>query len=227
MCSPASLASRNVKQEIALGWQYRPSVPAVAAGTGRRFPKMSPIGWKPRSGSRFSNAPSPIGWGASPGVGALRNHPPTAGCLFVSDAASGAAILAGREGEQAQLRAQLDRMLAGRGRDVLVGGEAGIGKTTLVEDLSIAGRGARRSRPLGPCVRPERHAALRSLAGDLPPVSGASDAELPPLPAFVVNAEELAAWARRRRSSSTMAELLRRRRDSASAHAGARRPALV
>ncbi|HET9016531.1 MAG TPA: AAA family ATPase, partial [Thermomicrobiaceae bacterium] len=45
--------------------------------------------------------------------------------------------LVGRERERALLCAQLDAMLAGHGGLVLVGGEAGIGKTTLVEDLAI------------------------------------------------------------------------------------------
>jgi predicted ATP-dependent serine protease len=38
--------------------------------------------------------------------------------------------LVGRDREQATLRAALDEALAGRGALVLIGGEAGIGKTT-------------------------------------------------------------------------------------------------
>jgi len=44
--------------------------------------------------------------------------------------------IVGRDRERAMLREQLDRALDGAGRLVLVSGEAGIGKTTLVEDLA-------------------------------------------------------------------------------------------
>lgn len=47
------------------------------------------------------------------------------------------ATLVGRDREIGQLRASLDAMLAGRGHLVLVSGEAGIGKTVLVEDLAL------------------------------------------------------------------------------------------
>jgi DNA-binding CsgD family transcriptional regulator/tetratricopeptide (TPR) repeat protein len=45
--------------------------------------------------------------------------------------------MVGRERERAQLRRALETACAGVGRLVLVSGEAGIGKTTLVEDLAV------------------------------------------------------------------------------------------
>jgi class 3 adenylate cyclase/tetratricopeptide (TPR) repeat protein len=45
-------------------------------------------------------------------------------------------IIVGREPERSTLRRQLDAAFGGRGRLVLLGGEAGIGKTTLAKDLA-------------------------------------------------------------------------------------------
>jgi DNA-binding CsgD family transcriptional regulator/tetratricopeptide (TPR) repeat protein len=49
---------------------------------------------------------------------------------------SGTAALLGREREQAELYDALSLVLSGRGQTVLVGGDGGIGKTTLVSDLA-------------------------------------------------------------------------------------------
>src|SRR5215207_3526640 len=45
------------------------------------------------------------------------------------------ALLVGRDREQATLRDALEAVLAGRGSLVLIGGEAGVGKTALAEAL--------------------------------------------------------------------------------------------
>jgi len=62
----------------------------------------------------------------------------------VSPTAFPATPLVGRDRELALLRAHLDAVIAGRGGLVLIGGEAGIGKTALAETLLIeaAARGA-------------------------------------------------------------------------------------
>src|SRR2546427_7675921 len=46
------------------------------------------------------------------------------------------AVFIGRRGELAELRAGLEDAVAGRGRFLLIVGEAGIGKTRLVEELA-------------------------------------------------------------------------------------------
>jgi DNA-binding CsgD family transcriptional regulator len=105
------------------------------------------------------------------------------------DQESNPSLVIGREREQQTLRDALDAMLAGRGRVVLVGGEAGIGKTTLVEWL--AGE-ARRSGCLvlsGGCydltMTPPYGPWLELIARYRP------DGDLPPVPAFVHDAEAL------------------------------------
>lgn len=99
--------------------------------------------------------------------------------------------IVGRERERGILRAQLRDALDGTGRLVLVGGEAGIGKTTLVEDLTRAAtaRGClvlwghaydlTATPPYGPWLELLR----RYPAG--------SD-DLPPVPAVVADARSLA-----------------------------------
>ena len=59
-----------------------------------------------------------------------------------------APVLVGRTREQVFLREELAARIAGRGRLVLLGGEAGIGKTTLARDL--AGRRPRAAPACSP-----------------------------------------------------------------------------
>ncbi len=57
----------------------------------------------------------------------------------VSPTAFPATPLVGRDRELALLRAHLDAVIAGRGGLVLIGGEAGIGKTAVLAVWSIRG----------------------------------------------------------------------------------------
>ena len=59
---------------------------------------------------------------------------------MLSDGPSSSLLVAGREQERARLRELLRAALDGRGSLVLLSGEAGIGKTTLVEELGQAAR---------------------------------------------------------------------------------------
>ena len=60
-------------------------------------------------------------------------------------------VIYGREAERARLRLLLDDALAGRGRIALLYGEAGVGKTTLVDDLAQMAQSAGCSVLTGGC----------------------------------------------------------------------------
>ena len=179
MCSEASLSSRNVKQEIALGWRFeKPYLPLLLAPV--EIPKDvaywleaaqwvevldQPVAaWFPK----LSDALARLGIETATNEPRMSRERP---------------LLVGRQREQAVLRQHLDRLLTGQGSVVLVGGEAGIGKTTLVEDLSVH-------------AEEQGHLVLWGHAYDLsvtPPYgpwleifrSYPHRAELPPLPSFV------------------------------------------
>ncbi len=128
MTSPLSLASRNVRQEIALAWEYeRPYVPLLlepvaipddvkywlTAAQWVEVLDRPEQDWLPQ----VLAALAPLGVAPPPPVPVPRER------------------LAGREREQSLLREHLDAAMGGAGSLVLVGGEAGVGKTTLVEAI--------------------------------------------------------------------------------------------
>ncbi len=191
MCSSASLASRNVKQEIALAWRFeKPYLPLLLETV--EIPKdvaywleasqwievldRSEAAWLADVGKALDPLGITLASPAQDKVPAPRARP----------------LLVGREREQRILRQHLDRMLAGHGGMVLVGGEAGIGKTTLVDDLSVqAGETGALvlwghaydlsvTPPYGPWLEIFRQ--YRALG----------DAAMPPIPPFIFDVEELA-----------------------------------
>ena len=138
MCSAASLASRNVKQEIALGWEYeRPYVPLLLeAGDdpGRRevLADRRPVDRGARQRRRQSWLP--------PVLAALA----PLGIVPTSRGRRGNAAGGPRRRNSRCLREKLAATKEGKGGLVLIGGEAGIGKTTLAE-----ARAARSGRARG------------------------------------------------------------------------------
>src|SRR5262245_26328695 len=89
--------------------------------------------------------------------------------------------LAGRERERAALRAALGAALAGRGSLVLIGGEAGIGKTALAEGLAAEALGQGALALIGRCydlTETSPYGPWRELFARAP--SAARGAALPP-----------------------------------------------
>ncbi|HET9016043.1 MAG TPA: AAA family ATPase [Thermomicrobiaceae bacterium] len=211
MCSRASLASRNVKQEIALGWRFEKTyLPLLLDPV--EIPKdvaywLEGSQWielLDRADSSWLAdvvlALAPLGITLEPAPAAARPRPAPP---------RERPLLVGRERAQAVLTAQLDRMLAGQGGTVLVGGEAGIGKTTLVEDLGIVAEEAGAlvfwghaydlsvTPPYGPWLEIFRR------------YGGVRDDALPPVPAFVGNPEELAKVGSQETLFAAMADFFR------------------
>ncbi len=187
MTSPLSLASRNVKQEIALAWEYaRPYVPLLlepvaipddvkywlTAAQWVEVLDQPEADWLPA----VLAALTPLGLIPPPAAPA----PPER--------------LPGREREQAVLRERLDAALGGRGGLVLVGGEAGVGKTTLVE-ATLAEATARGALTLtGRCydlAETPPYGPWLEITARYP----AAAPGLPPLPAAVTDRAALAAVA--------------------------------
>ncbi|HEU5424228.1 MAG TPA: AAA family ATPase, partial [Nitrolancea sp.] len=190
MASPASLASRNVRQELALGWRYEtPYLPLLLDSV--EIPDELAYWLEGSQWIELLDRPVQDWLGdvvrALEALGlSVQLQPETAAA-----ARRPRPLLVGREREQGILRQQLDRLLAGQGGVVLVGGEAGIGKSTLVEDLSAQAEDAGALVLWGHAydlsVTPPYGPWLEIFAAYQPPVQG-----LPPLPAFVGSAEELA-----------------------------------
>ncbi|HET7036646.1 MAG TPA: AAA family ATPase, partial [Thermomicrobiaceae bacterium] len=190
MCSDASLASRNVKQELALAWRFeKPYLPLLLDPV--EIPKdvaywLEGAQWIELLERSEHEWLADVALALAP-LGITLQRPPAT----VSAERRERPLLVGREREQGSLRQQLDQMLGGHGGVVLVGGEVGIGKSTLVEDLSVQAEEAGAlvlwghaydlsvTPPYGPWL--EIFRAYQPLSQGLPPV-----------PAFVGDADELA-----------------------------------
>lgn len=202
MCSSRSFASRNVKQEIALAWRFeRPYLPLLLEEVavpddvaywleGAQWVEVldhAEERWLPR----ITAALAPLGIITHENTVARQTSRPRP-------------LIVGQEREQRTLLDHLDRAMRQQGRVVLLGGEAGIGKTTLVENLAIDAedRGVlvlwghcydlTTTPPYGPWLE----IARRYTAGE----------HEPPFPAFLHDEEALAAIGTRERLFTQVSE---------------------
>jgi hypothetical protein len=202
--SPDAVASRNVKNEWDWALQQdKPLLFLMARPTPDIPHRYVSLNFIDATGAAQQSALDallramgltealPAADGAGAAAGAVGTVPQTPRHARSSRARRTPPVLFGREREQQQLRSLLDVAQAGQGSVLLVGGEAGIGKTTLIDDLSVYAeeQGAlvlwghaydlSVTPPYGPWLEIFRQ--YQSLRQPLPPV-----------PAFVGNAEELA-----------------------------------
>jgi hypothetical protein len=138
MTSPLSLASRNVRQEVALAWEYeRPYVPLLLDTV--TIPDDLKYWLTAAQWVEVLDRPEadwlPAVLAALAPLGIVLPSPTTP---------ARQERLPGREREQSLLRERLDAARTGRGGLLLIGGEAGVGKTTLAEATlaEAASRGA-------------------------------------------------------------------------------------
>jgi hypothetical protein len=146
MCSAASLASRNVKQEIALGWRFERSyVPLLLEAV--TIPDDLAYWLEASQWVEVFDKPDgewlPPALAALTRVGIAPARPADTPRRAMTDDTPVSRItipepppLVGREREQAVLRERLAATLNGQGAVVLIGGEAGMGKTALAAALA-------------------------------------------------------------------------------------------
>lgn len=157
---------------VAVRW-FNPGVPAAVEGFTLRLLAKEP-GLRPRSAQAARTELQGIAWALE--RGASSGGPMTSGAVdrlrnpLGGDAAD---VFVGRRMELGRLRERADAAFQGGGGSVLVGGEAGIGKTRLAEELATYARmcgadvlwgrcGENESAPYAPWVE-----VLGSLVGSL------------------------------------------------------------
>ncbi len=147
LCTPVSLASRNVRQEILLGWKFQKSyLPLLLEPC--EFPKEMSYWLEGSQWVEVLDAPEavwlPQALAALQRVGIAgvaeteppASHTPASPSLPPLPTIPEPPPLFGREREQAALRERLSGALGGQGGLVLIGGEAGVGKTALTETVA-------------------------------------------------------------------------------------------
>ncbi len=138
MTSTASLSSRNVRQELALGWRFeRPYLPLLLESV----PVPDDLAYWLEGSQWIEVLTRPESeWLASLGK-ALEPLEIRLGIASTPSSVHLTAELVGRQHEQDILQATLAAAIAGRGALVLIGGEAGMGKTSLADWALSRGAG--------------------------------------------------------------------------------------
>jgi DNA-binding SARP family transcriptional activator len=137
---PGVTASADPAAPVAPTDPAAPAGPTAPAGSTTPASPPAEPGAAPNAGPDPTAGPAPTGTGPDHGASPDGSANPATG---PAPRAASLPTLLGRDRERAQLRSLVDAAVAGAGGVLLVGGEPGIGKTTLLQEF------ARVAAPLG------------------------------------------------------------------------------